>query len=105
MESQGLIQSFEYTHELAWNVMKGYIEYQGNSDIKGSRDAPRQAFAIGLIIDGENWMEMIKSRSQTTPSYKVEVADEITNKISTVYYRLFCIFKTMMLQIKNKQQS
>ena len=38
---QGLIQSFEFTHELAWNVMKDYAVYQGNSEIKGSRDAVR----------------------------------------------------------------
>ena len=32
---QGLIQSFEFTHELAWNVMKDYAVYQGNSEIIG----------------------------------------------------------------------
>ena len=41
---EGLIQRFEYTHELAWNVMKDYAEYQGNSNIGGSRDATREAF-------------------------------------------------------------
>jgi hypothetical protein len=33
MIKEGLIQRFEYTHELAWNVMKDYAEYQGNSSI------------------------------------------------------------------------
>ena len=41
---EGLIQRFEYTHELAWNVMKDYAEYQGNYNIGGSRDATREAF-------------------------------------------------------------
>ena len=26
---EGLIQRFEYTHEMAWKVMKDYEEYQG----------------------------------------------------------------------------
>jgi nucleotidyltransferase substrate binding protein (TIGR01987 family) len=39
LEKQGLIQAFEYTHELAWNVMKDFLEYQGNQNVKGSRDA------------------------------------------------------------------
>ena len=26
---EGLIKRFEYTHQLAWNVMKDYEEYQG----------------------------------------------------------------------------
>ena len=38
---EGLIQRFEYTHELAWNVMKDYAEYQGSTEIRGSRDAIR----------------------------------------------------------------
>ena len=33
MIKEGLIQRFEYTHELAWNVMKDYAEYQGNPNI------------------------------------------------------------------------
>ena len=62
VEEQGLRQAFEFTHELAWNVMKDYFEYQGNTSITGSRDAAREAFQNGLIEDGHQWMEMIKSR-------------------------------------------
>ena len=40
---EGLIQRFEYTHELAWKVMKDYLEYQGYVDIRGSRDAIRKS--------------------------------------------------------------
>jgi len=29
LEQQGLIQAFEFTHELAWNVLKDYLEQQG----------------------------------------------------------------------------
>ena len=43
MMKEGLIQRFEYTHELAWNVMKDYAEYQGNTNLGGSRDATREA--------------------------------------------------------------
>jgi hypothetical protein len=44
---------------LAWNVLKDYFEYQGASNITGSRDATRGSFNKGLITDGEGWMEMI----------------------------------------------
>ena len=56
LEEQGLIQSFEFTHELAWNVMKDYFTYQGNPEIRGSRDATREAFKVGLITNGEVWI-------------------------------------------------
>lgn len=52
LKLEGLIQRFEYTHELAWNVMKDYAIYQGNTSLTGSRDAIREALAMGLITDG-----------------------------------------------------
>ena len=44
---EGLIQRFEYTHELAWNVMKDFLANAGNTGIYGSKDATREAFAAG----------------------------------------------------------
>ncbi len=62
---EGLIQRFEYTHELAWNVMKDYEQYQGYIDIHGSRDAIRKGLAIGLI-DDPKWMNTIADRNITS---------------------------------------
>ena len=89
LERQGLIQAFEFTHELAWNVMKDYFAYQGNAAITGSRDAAREAFNKGLVEDGEGWMEMIQSRSQTAHTYNERVAAEIATRITSRYRRLF----------------
>ena len=81
LEKQGIIQAFEFTHELAWNVMKDYFDYQGANAITGSRDATREAFNKGLVQDGDQWMEMIKSRNQTSHTYNKNVADQIVDKI------------------------
>lgn len=59
---EGLIQRFEYTHELAWNVMKDYALFQGNSTIGGSRDATREAYKLQIIENADLWMDMIQSR-------------------------------------------
>lgn len=90
MEQQGLIQSFEYTYELAWNTMKDFFEHQGEANILGSRDTFRLAFRRGLIENGEVWMEMIKSRSMTSHTYNEVIAGEIAEKILTAYYPEFC---------------
>jgi nucleotidyltransferase substrate binding protein (TIGR01987 family) len=95
---EGLIQRFEYTHELAWNVMKDYAIFQGNSSIGESRDATREAFKLQLIVDGHVWMEMIKSRNETSHTYNKEVADEIYDKILNHYYPAFLEFKSNMFQ-------
>lgn len=74
LEKQGMIQAFEFTHELAWNVMKDYFVYQGQNLITGSRDAIRAAFNNGLIDDGEAWMNTIKSRNKISHTYNKETA-------------------------------
>ncbi|NGZ28853.1 MAG: nucleotidyltransferase [Magnetococcales bacterium] len=70
LEQQGLVQGFEFTHELAWNVLKDYLEHQGIVGLIGSRDATRSAFKNGLIQQGEVWMQMIADRNLTSQAYE-----------------------------------
>lgn len=102
LEEQGLIQRFEFTHEIAWNVLKDYFEYQGNTSITGSRDATREAFNTGLIEDGEGWMSMIKSRNKSSHTYDEETARQIVENIVEVYYFLFSKFMNKMNALKGR---
>jgi nucleotidyltransferase substrate binding protein (TIGR01987 family) len=101
LEQQGLIKAFEFTHELAWNVMKDYLQYQGNNAIHGSRDATREAFQLGLLERGEIWMGMIKSRNQSAHTYNKETADEISRLILSDYFSLFKAFEQKMTGLPN----
>jgi nucleotidyltransferase substrate binding protein (TIGR01987 family) len=103
LEKQGLIQAFEFTHELSWNVMKDYLEYQGGgAPVSGSRDATREAFNRGLISDGAPWMEMIKSRNQTSHTYNKAVAQTIVQKICDEYCTAFQQFRDHMQSLAKK---
>jgi nucleotidyltransferase substrate binding protein (TIGR01987 family) len=93
--AEGLIQRYEYTHELAWKVMKDYEEYQGITDIMGSRDAIRVALRAG-ILDDDRWMDTISDRNLTSHNYDDETAKHIVNNIINVYYPLFVKFETTM---------
>ena len=53
LERQGLIKSFEYTYELAWNPMRDFLIQKGNTDLMGSKDTIRLAFQVNLIQDGD----------------------------------------------------
>ena len=90
LEQQGLIQGFEYTHELAWKTLKDFLKYRGLTDIIGSRDAARVAFREGVIENGAVWMEMIKSRNLSSHTYREELANEVASKTITQYYAEFC---------------
>ena len=89
LESQGIIQAFEFTHELAWNVMKDFFKFQGDSLMAGSRDATRAAFKEGIILNGDGWMDMIQSRNLTSHTYQEATAREIAAKIIYEYFPLF----------------
>lgn len=93
--NEGLIQRFEYTHELAWNVMKDYAEYQGNSDIRGSRDAIRYALQNGLV-DDRAWMKSIEDRNLSSHHYDSSTAESILTKIIGTYLPLFNRFEETM---------
>ena len=103
LEKQGLIQAFEFTHELAWNVMKDYFAWQGTVDITGSRDATRESFSKGLVADGEGWREMIRSRNQTSHTYNEEVANEIAARITGQYAPLFQAFLLRMQGLRDSR--
>ena len=100
LEQQGVIQSFEYTYELAWNTLKDYFEHQGETGIHGSRDAFRLAFKRGLIEDGETWMDMIESRALTTHAYNEDVAKAIADKIFNRYFSEFQTLRTKMESLR-----
>ncbi|MCI5182396.1 MAG: nucleotidyltransferase [Candidatus Electrothrix sp. AW1] len=104
LEEQGLIKSFEYTYELAWNTLKDFLEFQGHSDIFGSRDALRKAFQVGIIEDGEVWMDMIKSRNRTSHTYNEETANEISRTIISLYYNAFQKMNDRLDIFKNDDQ-
>jgi nucleotidyltransferase substrate binding protein (TIGR01987 family) len=103
LEKQGLIQAFEFTHELSWKVLKDYLEYQGISMITGSRDAVREAFQNQIITHGDIWMEMISSRNKSSHTYNVEVADWIIERILNHYEHEFKQLKLKMETISEQQ--
>jgi len=89
LEQQGLIQGFEFSHELAWNLLKDYLQHQGITGIIGSRDATRLAFQNALVSDGEGWMAMIKARNQSSHTYNLEQAQAIAHDVIHRYEPLF----------------
>lgn len=103
LEKQGLIQAFEYTFELAWNLLRDYFIYQGISEIRGSRDAIRLGFKYGLIENGEEWIKMIGARNLTSHTYNEKVAQELLKEITEIYHEEFrkLLDKFLTLQEKN----
>ncbi|MGL2963515.1 nucleotidyltransferase substrate binding protein [Flavobacterium sp. RSB2_4_14] len=96
LELQGVIQAFEVSQELSWKVMKDFLEEQGKTDLYGSKNAVREAFNVGLIANGDIWLETIKSRNVTSHIYDHEEIKIILETILTRYLPVFIDFENKM---------
>ena len=103
LEQQGLIQGFEYTHELAWNTLKDFLEARGAAAIFGSRDTTRAAFTAGLIDQGEVWMQMIQSRNQSTHTYNEEMMTQIVTAVIQTYMAEFTKLQSKFEQLRSTE--
>ncbi|MEQ6119161.1 nucleotidyltransferase substrate binding protein [Reichenbachiella sp. MALMAid0571] len=87
-QKAGLIQFFEISFELSWNVLKDYLAEQGLSDVHFPRDSIKKAFETGIITDGHSWLEALKNRNLTSHTYDEALADKVVDLIIRNYYPL-----------------
>lgn len=100
LEQQGLIQAFEFTHELAWNTLKDFLESRGNGPLYGSKDATREGFAKGLIVDGDEWMAMIQARNRSSHTYNEKTAQEVAAAILGSFVPKFQEFRRRFSELE-----
>jgi nucleotidyltransferase substrate binding protein (TIGR01987 family) len=105
LEAQGLIQGFEYTHELAWKTLKDFLEARGVRELYGSRDSTRAAFRASLIENGDTWMDMIQSRNLTTHTYNEATAAQIVAAILESYFAEFQALQIRLASLKLEEAS
>ncbi|MCF2445166.1 nucleotidyltransferase substrate binding protein [Dyadobacter sp. CY345] len=88
IQKAGLIQFFEISFELSWNVLKDYLEDQGFFELRSPRDTIKKAFQVGLITDGHLWIQALQNRNLTAHTYDEKMADQVADEIRLVYYPL-----------------
>lgn len=86
LEIDGILHRFEFTFELAWKTMKDCLEEQGIVGKIGSpREIIKEAFSVGLIDNGEVWIDMMLSRNELSHLYDEETSREIYDNIKEIY--------------------
>ena len=96
LELQGVVQAFEITQELSWKVLKYFLEEQGTLDLFGSKNVVREAFNVGLISNGEVWLDMIKTRNLTSHIYDESEILKLLDVILSSYIDVFQKFEDDM---------
>jgi len=103
-ERMGLIQSFEFSYELAWNLMKDFLYHKGILDIVGSKDAIRAAFKNNIIDNGEVWMDMVERRNETAHTYEEDIAIRVVEDVSNLYIHEMRKLLEKMMKYKSEEK-
>ncbi|WP_121614174.1 nucleotidyltransferase substrate binding protein [Mesobacillus foraminis] len=98
----GIIQRFEFTYELAWKLMKSFLEYEGIVEVNSPRAAFKEAYSIGLISNSEDWLSMIADRNITSHTYDEQMALLVCERITTQHVH---ILVTLLQTLKQRIQS
>lgn len=86
IEKQGIIQSFEFTFELAWKTLKNYLESQ-QVVAQFPRDVIKQSFHYQLIVDGDTWMDMLEKKNEMVHTYDAAQANKALGLIRASYFK------------------
>lgn len=84
LERAGIIEFFEMSFELAWKVLKDYLESH-EYEVKSPRETIKQAFQIGIIDNGHVWIDALSDRNLTTHTYDEELANKMIIEILDLY--------------------
>ena len=88
VQKAGIIQFFEVSFELAWNLLKDYLEEQGFIDVKSPRGALKKAFEMNILENGHDWMDLLQDRNLTAHTYDEQKVTEMEHLIKNKYFPL-----------------
>ena len=87
LQEAGIIQTFEFTFELAWKTLKDYLELMG-FNATSPRETIKLAFQAQYISDGHGWLDALDKRNLMSHIYQEEIAQEAISNIKSKYFIL-----------------
>ena len=79
-----LIKAYEFCFELSWKTLKDLLTWNG-IDARLPREVIKQAFATGLVENGQIWIDMLEQRNLMSHTYDQTRAAEATRLITDRY--------------------
>jgi nucleotidyltransferase substrate binding protein (TIGR01987 family) len=81
-----LIKAYEFSFELSWKTLKDLLAWNG-LDVKLPREVLKQAFATGLIENGQIWIDMLEQRNLMAHTYDQARARQAADLICLHYWQ------------------
>lgn len=89
----GLVQTYEYTFELALKTLKDYLESKGYV-LRSPRETIRQGFQSGFIANAEDWLQALADRNLIDHIYDDEVMARVLKDVFERYFFILQEFNT-----------
>ena len=83
---EGFIQRFEITFDLAWKTARDYLEFEGVNVQPTPRAVVKEAFAAGVIGDGQTFIDMLEARNLMSHKYDEKTFNEIFVQTQQKFY-------------------
>ena len=101
LEQEGIIQRFEYSWELSWNLLRDYLEHQG---VIINTNTPvniiRKASEANIINHADIWMKALDDRNKIAHIYSFAKFEEVINNIQKDYLTILGnLYQDMLAQI------
>ena len=85
VERGGVIQFYEMSFELAWKLIKDYLQEEG-FDVRSPRAAIKQGIQMELLNDPYKWMDALEDRNLTAHTNDEETAIRVYDSIRNNYF-------------------
>jgi nucleotidyltransferase substrate binding protein (TIGR01987 family) len=82
-----VIHRFEFSLELSWKALKNYLNSQGILEATTPKQTIKEAFGIGILKNGQVWLDMLNDRNRTSNTYNQLDSNEIYENIVNIYYK------------------
>ena len=102
LELEGVVQRFEFTFELSWNLLKDRLQYDGLVFATVTpRNVIREAYSAKLIEDCETWMDMLADRNLMSHTYDFDRFKVVVENIHSRYLKVLNdLYQRLMAEVQ-----
>lgn len=91
------IQRFEFCMDLAWKVLKTYLEEIHGVIVKSPKEAFRSAYQQGLVEFDQSWIEYVDLRNDAVHTYNELLAEKTYRALPT----FLALLKSLITKLKS----
>ncbi len=93
------VKRFEFTYEMAWKALKRFLDYLG-IDARAPRPVFKEAYAQGLLVNEQVWLDMIEMRNLSSHVYDEQEVSRILSELE----RYLAAFDSLLKQLRQTLQ-